>query len=165
MRTVTRMPVLGYAYGTDAVRHRRVLYAAGADRVTSGSLERVGMILSGIGPGDTLALACPTAIAEDPLWDRLRRALTMRGARLLLVDLPDEADDPASIWGDDGDADPARIDRTLAVLLRVWSAHPYQRLGQLLLNAASLADLDLWAADDADWAAALEHLDDTLNGR
>ncbi len=60
--------------------------------------------------------------------------------------------------------DPDTIARTLDHLRLAWSSHPEQRLGQLLVNAASLSGLDLWEAGGDDWAAALDRLDDTAAG-
>jgi uncharacterized protein YihD (DUF1040 family) len=68
--------------------------------------------------------------------------------------------------------DPARINEIAEVLQAVWSKCPDQRLGQLILNAASyLADervkpqVDIWDLEDGDLLEGLLLFDSSLDGR
>jgi hypothetical protein len=58
-------------------------------------------------------------------------------------------------------ADPNRIDPILAALRRVWERHPELRLGQIVVNAASLGatpDAPVFYVNDEKMVVGLEKL-------
>jgi hypothetical protein len=61
--------------------------------------------------------------------------------------------------------DPARIDRLLAAVRRVWIQHPDSRLGQLIVNAARMRDpdaVDVFNVEDEHLERLLATLEERL---